>query len=80
MRVGQKRICMIFMIIAGALVLLSYPVFKMDFVVCKQLLYAYLFVSFAMQAYETYLKKSKLRYAYYLLMSFVVVLSVLLWK
>lgn len=80
MKTIQKRIYIFFMILAGVFIILSYPVFKMDFAICKQLLYAYLFVSCAIQCYNAYLKKSKSRYFYYVLMALLIILSIVLWK
>ena len=66
-------------IVLGILVLLSYPVFKLDLIICKQLLYLYLFFVFGVLGYDSHQKKSNIQYFYYVLMLILILFSLLLW-
>ena len=49
----------ILFIVLGIFVFLSYPFFKLDFIICKQLLYLYLFFIFGVLGYDSHQKKIK---------------------
>lgn len=55
----------ILFIVLGIFVFLSYPFFKLDFILCKQLLYLYLFFVFGVLGYDSHQKKSNIQYFYY---------------
>lgn len=57
----------------------SYPFFKLDFIICKQLLYLYLFFIFGVLGYDSHQKKSNIQYFYYVLMLILILFSLLLW-
>ena len=63
----------------GIFVFLSYPFFKLDFIICKQLLYLYLFFVFGVLGYDSHQKKSNIQYFYYVLMLILILFSLLLW-
>lgn len=46
----------ILFIVLGIFVFLSYPFFKLDFILCKQLLYLYLFFVFGVLGYDSHQK------------------------
>ena len=69
----------ILFIVLGIFVFLSYPFFKLDFIICKQLLYLYLFFVFGVLGYDSHQKKSNIQYFYYVLMLILILFSLLLW-
>lgn len=69
----------ILFIVLGLFVFLSYPFFKLDLIICKQLLYLYLFFIFGVLGYDSHQKKSNIQYFYYVLMFILILFSLSLW-